>query len=269
MKLSDLAMLFNRSLKGTLSLSKWLFTFAVLAITGLIVIFFRGLAAQGGGWMGLSLTFLPIFITGSILLGLGVLLIRVYHDEMKNRKISYKEVVVKSWDLTLNASYFALPIILVYMVLWLLLGVFVLLAQIPGAGYFFSTILCFIPFLIYVATLVLCIINVLLLFFLAPIFALKGMDRMVITGLLMKRLMGDAFSNILLLVVALFPAAVFAGLLSIAALLTGPLCMSEEPGMQNTLASFFMMLPFTALLAPAVAFFFNFAAESHILMQKR
>lgn len=269
MKLSDVAMLFNRALTGTLSVNKWLLTFAVLAITGLIVIFFRGLALHGGGWMGLSLTFLPILITGSILLGLGVLLIRIYHDEMKRRDISYKEVLSKSWNLMLNASYFALPVILVYLVLWLLLGVFVLLAQIPVAGYFFSAILCFIPFVLYVGILVLCVINVLMLFFLAPIFALKGMDQMVITGLLMKRVMGDAFSNVLQLLVALFPALLIGVLLSIAAALTGSLCVAEDQMMQNVLVSFFVMLPFTALLAPAIIFFFNFAAEAHIFMQKK
>ncbi|MES2123025.1 MAG: hypothetical protein V4492_09700, partial [Chlamydiota bacterium] len=32
---------------------------------------------------------------------------------------------------------------------------------------------------------------------------------------------------------------------------------------------FFIMLPFSALLTPALIFFFNFAAESHVLMLKK
>jgi hypothetical protein len=55
----------------------------------------------------------------------------------------------------------------------------------------------------------------------------------------------------------------------LAAVLTGSLCLDCQNSLQTVLKWFFIMLPFTAFLTPAVIFFFNFAAESHVLMQKQ
>src|SRR5690606_7011375 len=123
---------FNRASNHTFCQSKLLFTFLVLAGCGLLVVFFRGLALHAGQWVLLSLTFLPIFLSAGVLFAMGILLIRVYHDEIKKRDFSYLEIVGKSWEILVGASYLSVPIILGYLVLWMVMGVFYLLREIPA-----------------------------------------------------------------------------------------------------------------------------------------
>ena len=133
------SLIFNRSLAFTFSKKKLLFVFCILALSGLLVVFFRGLALHAGQWVKLSLTFLPIFICTGILLSMGILLIRVYHDEIKQREVNYWNTLSRSWEVVIGASYFAIPIIFSYLLLWVLLGIFVLLSDIPSVGHFFKS----------------------------------------------------------------------------------------------------------------------------------
>jgi hypothetical protein len=88
MDFQTFSFIFNRALAFTFSKKKLLFVFCVLALSGLLVVFFRGLALHAGQWVKLSLTFLPIFICTGILLSTGILLIRIYHDEVKKRDVN-------------------------------------------------------------------------------------------------------------------------------------------------------------------------------------
>ena len=83
-----------------------------------------------------------------------------------------------------------------------------------------------------------------------------------------KRLEKDPFANIVLILIALLPLALSL-LYFVGCLLTGSLCLDCHNSLQTILKWFFIMLPFTAFLTPAVIFFFNFAAEAHVLMQKQ
>jgi hypothetical protein len=242
--------------------------FIVLALCGLMVIFFRALAIHAGQWVIMSLTFLPFFLCAGVLLSTGIVLIRVYHDEIKNKSVKYTDILTKSWEIVIGASYFSIPIILSYLLLWMLLGIFVLLTEVPGIGEFFSVILAFGPFILNLGSLVLCFLNLSMLFLVTPIVALKGLNRIRVTQILVKRLREDAFSNIILAVVAMLPLIVFLGLLIFAAFLTETICYGCGNPLHQVLQWFFIMIPFTALLAPAVVFFFNFAAEAHVLIQK-
>lgn len=268
MDFQTLSFIFNRSLSLAFSRKKLFFVFCILASSGLLVVFFRGLALHAGQWVKLSLTFLPIFICTGILLSMGILLIRVYHDEIKQREVHYWQVLARSWEIVMGASYFAIPIIFAYLLLWMLLGIFVLLSEIPAVGEFFSAILSFGPFLINLGTLILCVLSLALLFFIAPLIALKGLEGGAIFQLAIKRLEKDPFANLILLLVALLPLTIIITLLLLAVGLTGSLCLDCNNSLQTILKWFFIMLPFTAFLTPAVIFFFNFAAEAHVLMQK-
>lgn len=261
--------IFNRSLAFTFSKKKFLFVFCVLALSGLLVVFFRGLALHAGQWVKLSLTFLPIFICTGILLSMGILLIRIYHDEIKQRDINYWQILSRSWEITIGASYFAIPIIFGYLLLWMLLGIFVLLSEIPAVGEFFGAILSFGPFLINLGTLVLCVISLAILFFIAPLISLKGLEARTVFQLAIKRLEKNPFANFILIFIALLPLASAITLLMLAVVLTGTLCLDCQNPLQTVLRWFFIMLPFTAFLTPSVIFFFNFAAEAHVLMQKQ
>jgi len=269
MTLDDIRFIFNRAFRHTLHRKKIFWTFLVMALCGVMVVFFRGLAVSAGDWVTLSLTFMPVFLCGGVLLSAGILLIRMYHDEVKQREVKFREVLYKSWDLIIAASYFSVPIILCYMLLWMLLGIFILLSRIPAVGPFFSVILSFGPFLLNLGTLILIFLNLSLLFFLAPILALKGGNRKQVPQTLLKRFESDPFLNMYLFVISIVPLTINLGLLIGATLLTGSLCYECDTALHTVLLWFSLMVPFTAFLSPAVVFFFNFAAEAHVLLQKK
>lgn len=268
MNLSDVQFIFNRALSLTFDRKKNLLAFSVLALCGLLVIFCRALAIHAGKWVLMSLSFLPIFLCSGVLLSLGILLIRVYHDEIKNKAFRYRDIIANSWEIIIGASYFSIPIILCYLVLWMLLGFFVLMREIPGLGEFFAVILAFGPFLINLGSIVLGLLNISMLFFLTPVVALNGLNRIRVSQILVKRLKGDMFSNIFLGLLAILPFAVYFSLLMLAAVLTGAVCYACDDQLHAILQSFIIMIPFAALMAPAVVFFFNFAAEAHVLILK-
>lgn len=268
MMISDIQLIFNRALRLTLDRKKLLLVFVVLALCGLLVVFFRGLAIHAGQWIVMSLTFLPFFLCAAVLLSVGIILIRMYHDEIKGREVNYTDILSKSWDVVIGASYFSIPLILSYLLLWISLGIFVMLKQVPAVGDIFAVILAFGPFLINLASLLLCVLNVAMLFFVTPIVALKGLNRITVVQTLVKRLKADVFSNMVLMFCSLLPLLAVTGLLMLAAFLTGTVCYACDEPLHNVLQWFFIMIPFTALLAPTVVFFFNFSAEAHVLMQR-
>lgn len=269
MDLQEIQTFFNRAWHHTFERKKLLTVFFFTLMCGLLVIFFKGLALQTGQWAAQSLIFLPIFISSGVLLALGVVLIRIYHDEIKKREISYRNVIGKSLDIIIGSAYLSIPIILSYLLLWMLLGVFFLLNDIPGLGGVFSVILAFAPFLLNVAALVLCVISISMLFFITPIIALKGINRIQLAQVLAKRLQEDMFLSLLLATIAAGPLLLLSGLLTLAAYMTGSICYVCDNNLYTTLQWFFIMIPFTAFLSPAIVFFFNFAAESHVRLRRR
>lgn len=218
--------------------------------------------------MTLSLLFVPIFICAGVLLSVGILLIRIYHDEIKGKATTYKEILSRSWELVIGASYFSVPIILCYLLLWMMLGLFMMLRAIPGIGEFFGVILSFAPFLINFMMLVLTVLNFALLFFVAPILALRGMNRHLVTDVVVKRWQHDPFTNLFTAVIAILPLLFVLTLLVIAAIITGSMCVNCTNSYSTIMEWFFVMIPFTALLAPAVVFFFHFAAEAHVHLMR-
>src|SRR5262245_8810734 len=129
MNFNHMQLMFNRAVSLSLTKKKFLLVFSVLLLCGVLVVFFRGLALDANEWFLMSLTFLPIFLCAGILLSTGIVLIRIYHDEIKKKKISYKETLSKSLEIMIGAAYFSIPIILSYLLLWMLLGVFFLLKE--------------------------------------------------------------------------------------------------------------------------------------------
>lgn len=269
MTFEEIQSIFNRALFNTFHRANLLLTFIVLAMCGVLVVFFKGVSVQAGQWLAQSLTFLPIFLCAGVLFSLGILLIRIYHDEVKGRKVSFRRILLRSWEVVIGSSYVSVPIILCYLLVWMLLGVFALLSDIPSVGPFFHAILAFAPFLLNLSCLVLILINFALLFYVAPILALKGFNRLHVSRTLMKRFRQDVFANGFLLFIALLPLILLLAILSLAAWMTGSLCVGCSSVTETVLLWFFIMIPFTAILAPAVVFFFNFAAESHVLVMKQ
>ncbi len=269
MELSDIQFTFNRALSRTFCKKKLIAVSLILLLCGLLIVFFRGIALHTGQWIALSLTFLPVFLCAGMLLATGVILVRIYHDEIKKRTVSYRAIVKHSWDVVIGTAYLCIPIILGYLLLWMMLGVFFLLNDIPVIGHFFGVILAFAPFLLNVGALALCLASLSMLFFIVPAIALKGLTHSQLSQMVAKRFQSDTFFNCVLAGIAVLPLLCLFGLLTLAAIITGSICYTCENPLYITLQSFFMMIPFMVLLSPAVVFFFNFAAEAHVLLQKQ
>lgn len=267
MHLTDIQRIFNRALVLTFSKKKLALVSIILALCGLLVLFFRSLAMHAGYWINLSLMFIPVFLCTGVLLSAGILITRIYHDEVKHKEVIYKEVLARSWEVIIGASYFAIPIILSYLLLWMTLGIFILLKEIPGLGQFFMAILSFAPFLINLSSLLLCVFALLMLYLITPVVALKGINRMQLAESVAKRLKSDVFCNLLLGIIAIMPLVFFVALLSLAVFLTESICDPCDNSLFAVVRSFFVMIPFAVMLSPAVIFFFNFAAEAHVLMR--
>ncbi len=264
---NDLEKAFNRAILLSASRKKLALTFPVLVLCGILSVFCKAVSFESGEWVSMSLAFFPILFSSGILLALGVLVIRMHHHEAKNLALDFRKLIGGSVDLIVGISYLSLVPILAYLFLWTLLGIFFLLKEVPVLGDFFSVVLSFGPFLLIFGSLLLCIFNLGLLFFVAPAAALQPLKNIPLAKRVWNVLNRKLFTALILLFVALVPIGFVAGLLSFAAFLTDVSFLVGERSLSVALEWFFIMLPFCAILAPAVVFFFNFAAESYQLLQ--
>lgn len=268
MTLSDISKIFNRAWSQSFDKRKLFLMFIILLLCGLLVVFFHGLSVGTNPWIKQSLTFLPFFLCAGVLLSTGIMLIRIYHDEVKEKPISYQEVFGKSWEIIIGSSYFSIPIILCYLLLWVLTGVFLLFEQTPIVGPIFSTILAFGPFILNLAAILLCIANITMLFFVTPILALKGLNGIKISKNLTHKYNKDLFSNLFLGLIAIAPLIFVLMILILAGTMSGLTTLQYSSILFSTLRRFIIMIPFVAFLTPPFIFFFNFAAEAHVLLLK-
>lgn len=266
---SEIEYIFNRALRFSFSKQKLLFLFPVLLVCGVMTVFCRGIAMHAGQWVVLSLTFLPIFLSSGLLLAAAVVLARIYHHEVKMIPFSYKKIFNQSWELLVGVSYLTLPLLLSYLLLWVLMGVFYLLKEIPALGEMLQVILAFGPFLLVLGSLVLSLLNLFLLFFATPPIALETGMKLKMAEQIFDRFKDRIFSNIMLFFMGLLPLLMIVGLLCLAAFLTGVNFFIYTETLAIILQWFFVMIPFTALLSPGILFFFNFAVESYVYMERK
>ncbi len=260
---------FNRALNLTFSRRKLLFTIPVLFLCGLISVCFRALGAKANAWLAINMTFMPIFFCSSILLAAGIILSRIYHHEVKSLPVSYRKTLSVSKDLMVEIAYLAVPMVLIYLVLWTLLGIFYLLKEIPMIGDGLGIILSFGPFLLLLGSFILSLVSIAILFFVTPAVALRSSVQIDMLRSVVQRLRYSPFSNLALLLLGVLPLVAIAALMTLAAILTGKSYVDAQHPLAISLEWFFIMLPFSALLSPGVIFFFNFAIESHVLMIKK
>ncbi len=259
----------NRSAELVLDWKKLLFTFCMLLLGGWIILACRTLAINAGSWAALCLTFLPIFVTIGLLMGGGVILTRVYHDQVKQRPVDYSQVAMGSWQIIVTAFSLNMLILFGFVVLWMALGIFHLFIAVPLLGPLFSVILAFGPFLLYVTALILVIGAICMTFFVTPILALRAARKGKISQTIRERLKADIFSNTVQVVIALLPL-----LLSLSLGLAAG-CFAKYAGFISpnpfhaSMQWFFILIPFMALVTPATVFFFNLAFEAHVLAQTR
>jgi hypothetical protein len=269
MKWIDVEKAFSRAILLSFSKKKMMLTFPVLGLCGILTVFCRAVAFEASDWIAMCLAFLPILMSSGILLALGVLLIRIHVHEVKGLRLSFQRLITGSMDLILSTAYLSMPPLLAYLFLWIAMGIFFLLKEIPGIGDFFSVVLAFGPFLLIFGSLLLCLFNLGLLFFVAPTAALHPFKRISLAKQVFGFFQGNLLSSIALFLLAMVPIVLMTGLLSLSALLTNVSFLTMDKSLTVALEWFFIMLPFCAILTPAVIFFFNFAAECHQLLQPK
>jgi len=258
---------FTRALLLSISKKKLFFAFPVLVLCGILSVFCKAVAFEASPWVSMSFAFLPILVSSGLLLALGVLLIRLHDAEVKRMVFDFKRWIGTSIDLVVGTSYLAFLPILSYLFLWMLLGVFFLLKEIPLLGDFFSIVFSFGPFLLIFGSLLLCLSNLVLLFFVAPAAALQSVVRIPLAKRVWNVVNQKFLTSLLLFLIAMIPIGLVSGLLYLAAALTDSHFLVAEQSLSVALEWFFIMIPFAAILTPAVIFFFNFAAESFLLLQ--
>jgi hypothetical protein len=263
---NDLEKAFNRALVLSLSWKRLILTFSALMLCGIFVVFCQALAQTATPWIRLCFGFLPLFLSFGVLLALGVILTKISIAETKRIAVNVRRLLHSSMDLLIGISYLALPSLLIFLVLWIVLGIFFLLKEIPGVGEFFSAILSFGPFLIIFATLLLVIVNLGLLFFVAPAATLLSIRKGSLLRIVIKRLEKQILRASALFLLGALPLGILFSLLYFSAVLTSTSFFCSAHCLLIAMQWFFMMIPFSALMTPAVVFFFNFSAESYLLL---
>jgi len=260
--------MFDRAFRFSCSKKKFFFLFPILVFCGTIIVFCRTIASWAGDWLKISLAFLPVFLCTALLLTVGVVLIRIYHHEVKKIPFSYRKTIKDSKELMSWISHLAVPLFLAYLVLWTLLGLFYLLKEIPYAGQLIGFLLSFGPFLLVLGSLVLVLFSIFLLFFVTPPVALKSLVDDKLLKHLFYRLNESIFSHVVLFLFGLLPLLFIVLMMSLAAYITDLSYMSASHPFTLSLEWFFIMVPFCAILTPLMTFFFNFAAESYISLTR-
>jgi hypothetical protein len=260
--------MFDRAFSFSFSKKKFFFLFPILVFCGIIIVFCRLIASWVGEWLRMSLVFLPIFLCTAFLLATGVILIRIYHNEVKKIPLSYRKTIQDSSTLMFWISHLAVPLFLAYLALWTLLGLFYLLKEIPHAGHWIGVFLSFGPFLLVLGSLVLSLFSIFLLFFVIPPVALKSLTDDKLLKHLFHRFRQSIFSHVVLFLLSLLPLLFVVVLMSLAAYVTDLNYLSATHPFTLSLEWFFIMVPFCAILTPLMTFFFNFSAESYISLTR-
>jgi hypothetical protein len=268
MDFTEIQSMCQRAGQHCLSKTKLAVTALVIVLCGLLVVFSQSLGLLSGAWVGFSLHFLPLFLSGGLLMGLGVVLIRSYHDEIKESEIGFGNLFMRSWHAALSSAYVFMPIVLLFLSAWACLGLFYLVAEVPSFGAFFASILSTGPFLLHLVALLLCVVSIYILFVLTPNFALKPFHEATLMTQDTQIMLSHFFIRSALLVVGIFPLVLCTLLLSVAATMTTHGFTASSNHLGTCIQWLMIMFPYAILLSPSVVFFFNMAAESHVLVHK-
>lgn len=270
MFLDELGYIVNRAFFWIWTKESLLWTWVSLLACALLTIFFRSLSYDANVWIALATQCVPYFVAVGIMTACGIVMIRIYHDHLKNSEKSVYEVLRNAWRVLGLGLNFSLPVLLGFLALWVALGLFVLVSLIPMLGEFFSVVFSFIPFLLAVGILGLFIVSFILLFVGAPLLALNADTPEVnYKAKLKERLIADPFMNVFLGLTALIPLVLSAYLLQQAYHVALDFLPPHSNPIYDILQSLMIAIPFTALLTPFVVFFFNLSAEAHVYVLKR
>lgn len=231
------------------SIQNLLASFIALVVCSLFFAFAESFVSHVGPWVQAGLSVVPTLLSLGVLLSFGVWL--EHRQSKRPRPLSQT-----LWDaLSLSLAYFFVSFI-VYLALWVLLGIYALIAHVPTLGTLWVTLFAFIPPLIQLMTLILIVLNVGLLFFLPTLIQPKEQPGKVLKHAL-DRFSIDPVASLIAFFIALVPTIVAFGVIDF---------ISYDPFMpEKTVSSFALYWwirswCFSALLAWPLLFFFSFAS---------
>lgn len=268
MDFSDFEHIVQRAASHTMSKKKLIYTGLTLFFCGLVMVFGLSASLVFGSWLALSLNFVPLFVSLALIMGLGVILVRSYHDEIKKKEVEFRDLAMRSWSTILGTLSLFVPVVIAYLALWMAQGVFLVCTSIPFIGQFFAIIFAFIPFVLHLATLLLGVLSIYFLFCLTPTLSLGTSWQQGNFVQAFKESLKQGLTRLLLFVVAFFPLLVSFILLMTSLKMTTVMFTEMSNPEEAVMQRFFLMLPFALLLAPSVIFFFNVATETNVFIHK-
>jgi len=262
MNFRDLEIIYTRAWQRAFCKKKLAVMFAVLCVCGLIALFFWAIGQSANAWIRLACYFFPAILLFLNLLSSGIFFARIYYHELKGDKFSYRELFFRSLKLLLLVGHAFIPVLFVYLAIWLVIGFFFLIGQIPYIAVVFS----FAPFLLILVGLALAALSLFFLFFATPQIAFTKVTLLNFIQGAVSQLKSHLLSYLILFVIATLPEA----LLSLLIIASSSFIPIEAA---STLASIlhwlFLIIPIGALLTPPFLFFFNFAVEGYNLLRSR
>jgi hypothetical protein len=257
---------FNRALSGMGEKYKILITAGVLCIGSVLTAFFATFSPFADSLMQKTLFLVPLFITLGLLLSLGSLLCKIYLEEVKRNKVHLIPTFKTIWVRLLGASYFSLPFLAAFIVLWLTIGLFELLTLIPYVGSVLSTLFAFIPFVINFCFYLLAVFGLFALFMLAPVMGVVSqLDQSIVHNVLLHWIK-NPYRNLVNFFVALAPAFL-CGFIGYLALGLCAFCFKEAHPLLLLIQNISLAIPFAALLLFPAIFFFQYAMESYLMIE--
>ncbi len=242
---------------------KLLLVFLCLSFSGLLIVFSRVVALTTGSWMALSLSFTPIFFVMGLLFCLGVFLIQVYQKEQSQKIVSYQQIMMSLKKSFVSVIAITAPVLVVCLFSWLILGLFFLIKEIPKVGNTVGVFLSFAPFLLILTTLLLVFFNIVLLFFVTPRLVVGSEIGINFWKSLLHSISKNPLTSAVNLFIGALPLLFILTFLVAAACLTQISYFASNGPLLVGLKWFFLMLPFNALMTPAIIFFFNFSSECY------
>ena len=247
-----------------MSRAKLLFVFGSLSACGLFAVFFRVMGIESSAWVKLSLSFLMLFIVTTLLFSLGIVLSKMEFLAIEGKTLPWLKLLQHCVKPITSVLYLTLPLFFLYVLTWLILGVFYLLTEIPAIGQLVGILLSFGPFILIFSSLALTFTTFVLLFFLAPAVAKESSLNFKQILILFMGMKQRLFASIAFFVLASAPLFIASLFLASSAFLTKWSYFHSFHPLLVGMQWFFLMLPFNALLTPFVLFFFNFASISHL-----
>lgn len=268
MQQSPTEKMFIRALR--LSFSKQLFFWTLLSFIPSIITaaLCRPLMEGASTWLSLALVLFPFFVWITSLSMAGVFITRVYHHRVKGIEYSLRDLYLQSKAAIIEVLYFSTPILLLFTAVWALLGFFFLLQSLPALGNLIMSLLAAVPLLLLFCCVALLDLSFCVLFFSVPAISLGSKKKLALIYEVVGKFQLAPLLLIKHMLLASLPLVLLCIYFAIALTLDALIFSSSQHIFYAFLQLISFMLLISFIFTPAVIFFFNFAAESHVYFKK-